>query len=159
MIDNIVPGVRVGIWKVGMAKHDVVQSLSDFVEEHVDGGFRLVARNYMFWFDEYHRLTQIMLMNEASDRFDGIGIGTTVGELRRIYPRLLVDVISEVVVIKDVPGISFNSEDDPWGSMECDWETVDYLEWKDLDILDSRIKYICVFEIKDDPFSDCVDIK
>jgi len=155
-VDNeIIPGTSIGAWRLGMSRIDVIELLEKSSSEYTEvapGGFDFInSKSLSLCFDTNQSLNQVCVVSaDEGAKFRGVGLGSEVNELASLGHVVSIDLADRLLVIKNLPGIFFNFEND-----EIDYEFAEEVcfegddgQLRDLirpeEILRSRIDRICI---------------
>lgn len=77
---EIIPGVRIGEFKIGMSKEELLKIIGDYTERYLSGvDWRLDIENAAFWIHEHYGVRQIGVWGNFKGSYKGsVKIGTTL---------------------------------------------------------------------------------
>ncbi|MCH5268464.1 MAG: hypothetical protein J1E62_08985 [Lachnospiraceae bacterium] len=137
---EIIPGVGIGEFKIGMSKEELLEILGDdYTESYLSGvDWKLDIENAAFWIHKHYGVRQIGVWGDFKGSYKGsVKIGTTLSEIQEMFGAYeeaggIIDAIYEIV---GVDGMCF--------------ELDDLDDWDDWDELIAPINVIFVYRIEE----------
>ena len=116
----IEPGVRIGELYIGSERADVISKLGEpcNYREYDNGNKRYNYKNFALWFDSNDRLDQIGVTKGFCGDYKSITVGSTMGDVKRIFGQFDSEDIMCTYTIVGLDGICFELEDnDDWDEL------------------------------------------
>lgn len=131
---KIVPGERIGTYKLGMSVETLKSKIGTeyVVEERANGNYVIRVENAIFNFDENNKLIQVGVTKGFENKLENcVGIGDTMNDVKEKLGNFYQE--NEDYLVENLNGIAFELSD-----ME------DALEWNELK---APIEWIYVYKV------------
>ena len=116
----IEPGVRIGELYIGSERAEVISKLGEpcNYREYDNGNKIYNYKNFALWFDPNDKLDQIGVTKGFCGDYKSITVGSTMGDVKRIFGQFDSEDIMCTYTIVGVDGICFELEDnDDWDEL------------------------------------------
>ena len=107
---DIIPGIKIGKFVIGSLKKRIMEYIgSEYEEIEVDGVSIITVDNAKMWFDNNNRLQQIGVSSGFENKYNTIGIGSTMEDVKRKFGSYYNEY--DEYMINGVDGICFELGD------------------------------------------------
>ena len=114
------PGIRIGDFHIGGDRTEIISKLGEPCEYRENGSRMKIYSydNFALWFDSNDRLDQIGVTKGFCGDYKSITVGSTMGDVKKIFGQFESEDIMCTYTIVGVDGICFELEDnDDWDEL------------------------------------------